>query len=124
MEGNVLPFGITSAPELFQRRISILLNGMPEVVCAIDDVVLIFGKSQAEHDTHLEAVLKHLVLAGVTLNPDKCAFSQKFLGHIVNSHLSKFIPYSAELLKPLTELLTSKRIFCWGAAQSRTFKKH
>ena len=155
---NVLPFGITSAPELFQRRMSSLLNGMPGVVCLMDDV-LIFGKSQAEHDAHLEAVLKCLVSAGVTLNPDKCEFSNlelKFLGHIVNSHgvqvdpaktdailqihppktvselrrfigmtnhLSKFIPCSAEVMKPLTELLSSKRIFCWETAQSEAFKK-
>ena len=155
---NVLPFGITSAPELFQRRMSLLLNGMPGVVCLMDDV-LIFGKSQAEHDARLEAVLKCLVSAGVTLNPDKCEFSKselKFLGHIVNSHgvqvdpaktdailqmgppknvselrrfigmtnhLSKFIPCSAELTKPLTELLSSKRTFCWEVAQSEAFKK-
>jgi len=57
-----------SAPELFQRQMRSLLNGMPGVVCLMDDV-LIFGKSHAEHDTHLEAVLKRLITAGVTLNP-------------------------------------------------------
>ena len=53
------------------------------------DDVLVFGESQAEHDAHLETVLKCLVSAGVTLNPDKSEFSNlelKFLGHIVNSH--------------------------------------
>ena len=57
---NVLPFGITSAPELFQRRISSVLQGLPGVVCMMDDV-LIFGKNQGEHNTHLETVLKCLV---------------------------------------------------------------
>ena len=42
---------------------------------------------QGEHDAHLEAVLKCLVSAGVTLNPGKSEFSKpelKSLGHIIN----------------------------------------
>jgi len=69
-----------------QNRMSSVLQGLPGVVCMMDDV-LIFGKDQGEHDTHLETVLKCLVSAGVTLNPNKCEFSKpeiKFLGHIIN----------------------------------------
>ena len=39
---NKLPFGISSAPELFQKRMSKLLEGLDGVVCLMDDV-LIFG---------------------------------------------------------------------------------
>lgn len=46
---NKLPFGITSAPEHFQRRMNNILEGLPGVVCHIDDI-LIFGKDQQEHD--------------------------------------------------------------------------
>ena len=51
------------------------------------DDVLVFGSSQEEHDDQLKAVLKRVKEAGMTLNPDKCAFSRheiKFLGHIVD----------------------------------------
>ena len=37
-----LPFGITSAPEHFQRRMSVILDGMDVVVCLMDDV-LVYG---------------------------------------------------------------------------------
>ena len=80
-----LPFGITSTPELFQRRISSLLNGLSGVVFLIDDV-LVFSKNQAQHDEHLEVVSKRIIL---TLNSDKCEFLKaqlKFLGHIVSQH--------------------------------------
>ena len=40
---NQLPFGITSAPEHFQRRISEVLQDLEGVVCLIDDI-LIYGK--------------------------------------------------------------------------------
>lgn len=155
---NKLPFGITSAPELFQRRMNSMLSGLSGVLCLMDDV-LIFGKDQAEHDYRLHRVLKRIRFTGVTLNPDKCEFSKselKFLGHIINkqgvkadpaktqaildmqppknvsemrrfigmtNQLSKFIPCSAELTKPLTELLSSKYSFQWGPSQSEAFDK-
>ena len=40
---NKLPFGISSAPELFQKRMSKILEGLDGVVCLMDDV-LVFGK--------------------------------------------------------------------------------
>ena len=85
---NRLPFGITSAPEHFQRRMSEVLQGLDGVVCLIDDI-LIYGKTQAEHDKRLTAVLLKIAEAGITLNEEKCEFSQsqvKFLGQIVDSN--------------------------------------
>jgi hypothetical protein len=82
-----LPFGITSAPEHFQRRMEEILQGLEGVICRIDDT-LIHGRSQEEHDERLHLVLHRLVQAGVTLNKQKCQFSVnevKFLGHIINS---------------------------------------
>ena len=80
-------FGITSAPKLFQCRMNSMLSGLPGVLRLMDDV-LVFGKNQAEHDTCLEAVLKQIESARVTLNPSKCEFLQtelKCLGHIINT---------------------------------------
>ena len=81
-----LPFGITSAPEHFQRRMSALLEGIEGVVCMMDDI-LVYGKNQEEHDERLLKVLQRLEVAGLTLNRQKCEFSQvlvKFLGQMVD----------------------------------------
>ena len=81
---NRLPFGITSAPEYFQRNMSQILEGLDGVVCMMDDI-LIYGCTQAEHDSHLMSVLDKIKTSGVTLNKDKCQFSRstiKFLGYI------------------------------------------
>ena len=82
---NKLPFGICSAPEHFQRRMSEILAGLEGVIVHIDDV-LVYGKTQEEHDERLHGVLKRIASAGGTLNKDKCEFSKDtltFLGHIV-----------------------------------------
>ena len=83
---NKLPFGITSTPEYFQKRMSQILDGLEGVLCQIDDV-LVYGQDEAEHDRRVTAVLKRIEAAGVTLNPDKCEFgktSLKFLGHVID----------------------------------------
>lgn len=80
-----LPFGISSGPELFQKRMSQILSGLDGVVCLIDDI-LVTGKDTKEHDERLLAVLQRIRDARVTLNREKCVFhpsSVKFLGHIV-----------------------------------------
>ena len=53
---NKLPFGISSAPELFQRRMNSILEGLEEVVCLMNDV-LVYGKDEAENDARLLRVL-------------------------------------------------------------------
>ena len=64
---NKMPFGITSAPEHFQREI---LRDLPGVVCHVDDM-LISGKDQNEHDKRLHVVLRKLKAAGITLNKEE-----------------------------------------------------
>ena len=64
-----------------------MLVGLPGTVCMMDDI-LVFGATQEEHDDRLRTVLKRIQESGMTLNADKCQFSQKrvkFLGHIEDS---------------------------------------
>ena len=79
---NRLPFGITSALEHFQRRMQEVLHALQGVVCLMDDV-LVHGKTQSEHDQCLNAVLVRLTESGLTLNKDKCVFSQPQVKFVV-----------------------------------------
>lgn len=79
---NRLPFGITSAPEHFQRWMTEIWGDIPGVVCLVDDI-LVTGRTQAEHDQRLRIVLTCLSKAGLTLGREKCEIdkrSVKFLG--------------------------------------------
>ncbi|XP_036001498.1 uncharacterized protein K02A2.6-like [Fundulus heteroclitus] len=84
---NRLCFGLSSAPEHFQKRMQQILEGLEGVVCQMDDV-LIWGSNQDEHDERLRRALDRLRNAGVTLN-DKCEFSMskiKFLGQVIEAN--------------------------------------
>ena len=83
---NKMPFGISSAPEHFQRRMSEILEGLPGVVCLMDDI-LIYGKDKKQHGINLATALNRIQSAKVTLNKEKCEFGKtsiRFLGHIIN----------------------------------------
>ena len=63
-----------------------ILQGLPGVLCHMDDV-LVFGRDIQEHDRRLEKVLQQIQAAGTTLNQEKCQFrksSLKFLGHLID----------------------------------------
>ena len=66
-----LPFGISSAPAIFQKTMDTILQGMSHVICYIDDI-LITGANLQEHLSNLEEVLKRLREHGVRLHKDKC----------------------------------------------------
>ena len=51
-----MPFGIKSAQEVFQKRISQVFGDLPGVKTDIDNI-LVCGTTKAEHDERLEAVL-------------------------------------------------------------------
>ena len=51
------------------------------------DDIIVFGKSQQEHDSRLHTVLSCLSSSGITLNSAKCEFSKNcliFLGHVID----------------------------------------
>ena len=81
-----LPFGVASAPAVFQRAMDSILQGMSHVICYIDDI-LVTGTTVAEHDSNLEEVLKRLQEHGIRLKQEKCSFfkdSVEYLGHPIS----------------------------------------
>eukprot|EP00731_Ephydatia_muelleri_P004047 Em0002g223a len=92
---NRLPFGVSSAPAIFQRTMESLLAGIPNVSVYIDDL-LVSGSTEEEHLHTLEAVLDRLSNAGIKLKLSKCFFllpSVEYLGHVI----------SADGIRPSTE---------------------
>lgn len=70
-------------PEIFQRIIEQVLAGLTGVVCFLDDI-LVYGRTDAEHDRNLASVLKRLAEYDILLNKEKCIFNARtvlFLGH-------------------------------------------
>ena len=61
-----LPSGVSTAPEIFQRIINLLLQGILNIVAYFDDI-LITGRNDEEYLQNLEAILTKLDDAGLHL---------------------------------------------------------
>ena len=66
-----LPFGIASAPAIFQQIMEKILHGIPHVVIYLDDI-LITETSEDEHLNIIQQVLERFKQYGVRLKREKC----------------------------------------------------
>lgn len=81
-------FGVSSAPELYQKIVRDVLDGCEGVANIADDII-VHGKDVKEHDRRLKKVLLALQESGMTLNSKKCEFSLNklvFFGHELTSN--------------------------------------
>ena len=85
-----MPFGICSAPEVFQRRMHQLIEGLNGVEVVADDFVVVgFGDTVEaaviDHDKNLEAFLQRGKDRGIKLNAEKVSLRMRevpFIGHV------------------------------------------
>ena len=78
-----LPFGIASAPAVFQLAMDAILQGLTYIIYYLNDI-LITGSTNQEHLENLEEVLSRLKQHGIRLKKNKCQFLQdavEYLGH-------------------------------------------
>ena len=82
-----LPFGVSSPSAIFQSKIEQVLQGIPMVVCRVDDI-LISGKDDQEHLSNLSEVSTRLESASLGLKLSKCQFMQptvEYLGYWIDA---------------------------------------
>lgn len=88
-----MPFGISPAPEIFQKKLHEALHGLRGVRALADDI-LIFGSGETleeamiDHNCCLEAFFDRVKQQNIKLNIDKvklCQESVKFFGHLLTS---------------------------------------
>lgn len=85
---NRLPFGVASAPAMFQRIMEQVLAGLDGVVCFLDDI-LITGKNRGSHLQKVEIVLNRLQKSGFTVALNKCELfkdSVHYLGYTIDRY--------------------------------------
>ena len=100
-----LPFGIASAPAIFQQTMEKLLHGIAGVTVYIDDI-LVTGRTDDEHMHNLDLVLKRLHEYGIQLKKGKCSFMRplvRYLGYPIDKDGLHATPEKVEaiLQKPV-----------------------
>ena len=104
-----LPFGITSAPEMFQKTITNLLKDQ-RGVAAIQDDIIVDGKTVAEHDASLQRVLKTIAESGLRLNEKKGEIRKPKICFFGNVITEKGVSRDPEKVKAIQELPAPKNV--------------
>nr|VZI25731.1 unnamed protein product [Spirometra erinaceieuropaei] len=83
-----LPFGVKTAPALFQQTMNAMLSGIPGTAGYLDDIIIV-GRSPAELQDRVCAVLERVQEYGFRLRAEKCQFflgSIKYLGFVFDAN--------------------------------------
>ena len=84
---NRLPYGVSSAPGIFQRVMESVLQGIRGVMVYLYDI-LVAGEDEEQHLKRLDVVLQRLQNAGLRLKDSKCEFlvaSVTYLGYRIDA---------------------------------------
>ena len=74
-EYNALPMGLCNSPDIFQEKMSELMQGLNFVRTYIDDLLCISSGSYEDHLNKLDQVLKQVKEAGLRVNHLKSFFA-------------------------------------------------
>ncbi|KAM3964845.1 uncharacterized protein ACR2FA_001242 [Aphomia sociella] len=101
-----LPFGLKTAPAIFQRILSNIIRKHKLSSFAVNfiDDILVFSKTFKEHILHLSKLLEAIQTEGFRLKFSKCSFANnyaKYLGHIIENNS----------IRPLKDYLTAVKNF-------------
>jgi predicted aspartyl protease len=116
-EFTVVPFGLSNAPTIFMC----LMNGvfreyLDKFVIVFLDDILVYSKSEEEHEQHLRMVLQVLREHRLYAKLSKCIFYQKkihYLGHIISTTWIEVDPEKIEAIRgwPMPKNVTEVRSF-------------
>ena len=98
-----LPFGIKSAPEIFQRIMDQMLEGISGATAVMDDI-LVAARTVEEHDIILRKVIDRATQFNLKLNMDKCLIRRsevQYVGHLLTSEGLKPDPRKVQAVKDM-----------------------
>ncbi|WVZ52712.1 hypothetical protein U9M48_003748 [Paspalum notatum var. saurae] len=142
-EYTVMSFGLTNAPAYFMNLMNkVFMEYLDKFVVVFIDDILIYSKTEEEHEEHLRLVLQKLREHKLYAKLSKCEFwldQVPFLGHIVSkggimvdpSKIGgvtdwkvpklRFIESFSRIAKPMTSLLEKGVPFIWTKERQTAF---
>ncbi|GJV30631.1 putative reverse transcriptase domain-containing protein [Tanacetum coccineum] len=128
----VMPFCLTNAPAVFMDLMNRIFHEYLDkfVIVFIDDI-LVYSKSEEEHEQHLQIVLEILRQKKLYAKFSKCEFwlqQVAFLGHIVSADNIIMDPSKVEAItkwpRPttVTELMRRGEKFVWTDERQESFE--
>jgi hypothetical protein len=107
-EYTIMPFGLTNALAVFQHMANDIFRDFLDIflIIYLDDL-LIYSKTQEEHNAHVQQILQRLRDYSLYAKLEKCSFDCKqveFLGYIVSSEGISMDPAKVQTMLDLQVL--------------------
>ena len=83
-----LPFGLCISQDIFQAKMTQILEGCPGVIGLADDIAVI-GRTEEEHDANLHNLMQVATQHGLVFNWEKCQIKRdriRFFGLVFDKH--------------------------------------
>ena len=97
-----LPYGLCSSPEVYQKTIDNIFVDLDGICIYIDDI-LVYGRTEAEHDERLLAVLKRAQESGLKLSLGKSQLKKKSVRYLGYRLTDEGISVNNEKIKAITD---------------------
>ena len=104
-----MPFGISSAPEEWQRRLDQCFEGLENIQVIADDTIL-YGtgdsdeEAEKSHDAALTALLERCRREGLKLNPVKLKFKQTSVNYMGHTFSAQGLAADPEKVKAISDM--------------------
>ena len=125
-EFNVMPFGLSNAPAVFQELMSVVLQGLGDFATAYLDDILVFSPTLEDHLQHLDTIFDRLRKHDLKLKLKKCNFLESetnYLGFIIGKDGIKPDPKKVEAIRslPIPTCVREVRSFIGMSSYYRRF---
>ena len=110
---NVMLFGLTTAPGVFQELMARVLEGLDKFTVAYPDDILIFSETLEEHLAYIQNVFDRLRKHHLILNLKQCSFLKaetNYLGFVINESGVKPEERKVHIIKALIPPTTLREV--------------
>jgi hypothetical protein len=107
------PMGISCSPDIFQEKMSDLMQHLDFVRTYLDDLLVISSGTLGDHLEKIEVVFKLLSDKGLRANAGKstfCAEEIEYLGYWISKSCIQPIPKKVEAIKNMVRPTTRKEL--------------
>ena len=74
---TVMPFGISVAGDVFQRKLDTIFGALPQVACIADDIIVVgYNEDHSDHDKAFSKLLHTAQMNNVKFNYDKLQYKK------------------------------------------------
>ena len=108
-----IPMGLCNSPDIFQEKMSELMEGLEFVRTYIDDLLVITKESFEDHLEKLDLVLQRLEDAGLKVNGNKSFFARtelEYLGYWITRDGIKPLPDKVKAIMRIAEPKNRKEL--------------